>query len=84
MQVIQYAGRAAQLAEELFGKQGESLFIEKLSKAKSNVPEHQDGGRTDRQFVKPDFVNLRKVGGHYAILSLFEPYEINIHFPPSR
>ena len=75
VQVIQYAGRAAQLAEEVFGFQGESLFMEKLRKAKSNIPEHQDGARIYQKFVKPAFVDLRKVGGHYAIRSLFEPYE---------
>ena len=75
VQVIQYAGRAAQLAEELFGDHRESLFIEKLSQAKSNIPEHRDGGRIYQKFVQPAFVDLRKVGAHYAIRSLFEPYE---------
>ena len=79
VQVIQYAGRAAQLAEQLFGDQRESLFLEKLSQAKSNIPEHQDGGQVYQKFVKPAFVDLRKVGGHYAIRSLFEPYETNTH-----
>ena len=75
VQVIQYAGRAAQLAEELFGDPAQSLFIEKLSQAKSNIPEHRDGGRIYQKFVQPAFVDLRKVGAHYAIRSLFEPYE---------
>jgi alpha-amylase/alpha-mannosidase (GH57 family) len=79
VQVIQYAGRAAQLAEELFGDQRESLFLERLSQAKSNIPEHQDGGRIYQKFVKPAFIDLRKVGTHYAIRSLFEPYETNTH-----
>ena len=75
VQVIQYAGRAAQLAEELFGDHPQSLFIEKLSQAKSNIPEHGDGGRIYKKFVQPAFVDLRKVAAHYAIRSLFEPYE---------
>ena len=79
VQVIQYAGRAVQLAEELFGDQRENTFIEKLSQAKSNVPEHQDGGRIYHKFVRPTFVDLRKVGAHYALRSLFEPYESNTH-----
>ncbi|HME00421.1 MAG TPA: DUF3536 domain-containing protein [Terriglobia bacterium] len=79
VQVMQYAGRAAQLADQLFGNQGETLFMEKLSKAKSNIPEHQDGSRIYQKFVRPAFVNLRKVGGHYAIRSLFEPYETDTH-----
>ena len=52
VQVIQYAGRAAQLAEELFGNHQQSLFIEKLSQAKSNIPEHGDGGRIYQE-VRP-------------------------------
>jgi hypothetical protein len=75
VQVIQYAGRAVQLAEELFGDQRERVFVEKLSHAKSNIPEHQDGARVYQKFVRPAFVDLRKVGAHYAIRSLFEPYE---------
>jgi hypothetical protein len=75
VQVIQYAGRCAQLAEELFGTPQQAAFIEKLSLAKSNLPEHADGGRIYQKFVQPAFVDLRKVGAHYAIRSLFEPYE---------
>ncbi len=79
VQVIQYAGRAAQLAEELFGNPPQSQFIDKLSQAKSNIPEHGDGGRIYQKFVQPAFVDLRKVGAHYAIRSLFEPYETDTH-----
>ena len=77
VQVMQYAGRAVQLAEELFGDQREGVFLEKLSQAKSNIPEHQDGATIYRKFVKPAFVDLRKLAGHYATRSLFEPYETN-------
>ncbi len=38
VQVIQYAGRVVQLAEELFGAAIEQRFLEKLALAKSNVP----------------------------------------------
>ncbi len=79
VQVIQYAGRAVQLAEQLFGDQLQNVFIEKLSLAKSNIPEHQDGGNIYQKFVLPTFVDLRKVGAHYAIRSLFEPYESDAH-----
>jgi len=75
VQVIQYAGRTVQLADKLFGDNRENLFIEKLSAAKSNVPEHRDGGEIYRKFVKPAFVDLRKVSVHYAIRSLFERYD---------
>lgn len=73
VQVIQYAGRVVQLAEELFGEPMEAAFIERLAKAKSNMPEHGDGASIYEKFVRPAMVDFRKVGAHYAISSLFEP-----------
>jgi len=75
VQVIQYAGRALQLARELFGDDLESKFLERLERAKSNVADHGDGRRIYEKFVKPAMVDLRKVAAHYAIRSLFRPYE---------
>ena len=74
VQVIQYAGRVLQLAEQLFGESIEEQFIEKLALAKSNVPEYGDGGNIYRKYVKPAMVDLEKVGAHYSISSLFAPY----------
>jgi Domain of unknown function (DUF3536) len=74
-QVIQYAGRAVQLAEEVLGDGIEAHFVNLLGKAKSNISEHQDGAAIYQKWVKPNVINLRKVGSHYAIRSLFEPYE---------
>ncbi|MGH9469427.1 MAG: DUF3536 domain-containing protein, partial [Terriglobia bacterium] len=75
VQVIQYAGRVVQLASELFNDETEKRFLELLAKAKSNIPEHRDGALIYQKFVKPAFVDLRKVALHYAIRSLFEPYD---------
>jgi hypothetical protein len=74
VQVIQYAGRALQLAEELFGEPLEARFLGLLEQAKSNIPEHQDGREIFRKFVKPAVVSLEKVGAHFAVSSLFEAY----------
>ena len=74
VQVIQYAGRAIQLAEELFGRSFEPAFLELLEKAKSNIPEPRDGRAIFEAFVRPAAVDLKKVGAHYAVSSLFEPY----------
>ncbi|HTT65894.1 MAG TPA: DUF3536 domain-containing protein [Bryobacteraceae bacterium] len=74
VQVIQYAARALQLAEELSADSIESGFLERLERAKSNLPDFQDGRRIYEKFVRPAVVNLEKVGGHYAISSLFEEY----------
>ncbi|HEX9638262.1 MAG TPA: DUF3536 domain-containing protein, partial [Acidobacteriota bacterium] len=75
VQVIQYAGRAVQLAEQLFQTAIEPAFLEQLERAKSNLPEHGDGAQIYAKFVKPAMVDLEKVGAHYAVSSLFEGYE---------
>jgi hypothetical protein len=72
---MQYAGRAVQLAAEFFGDNLEPQFLERLEGAKSNIPEHHDGRQIYEKFVKPAMVDLKKVGAHYAIRSLFEPYD---------
>jgi alpha-amylase/alpha-mannosidase (GH57 family) len=74
VQVIQYAGRALQLGQDLFGNGHERGFLPLLERAKSNLPEHRDGRSIYEKFVKPAMVNLEKVGAHYAISSLFEEY----------
>ncbi len=81
VQVIQYAGRALQLADELLGKRFEAAFLDRLEMAKSNIPEHADGRAIFEDFVRPAAVDLKKVGAHYAVSSLFEHYnhEINIY-----
>jgi alpha-amylase/alpha-mannosidase (GH57 family) len=73
-QVIQYAGRALQLAQELTGDGTEDRFLSLLEVAKSNLPEHRDGRRIYEKFVKSAMVDLHKVGAHYAVSSLFESY----------
>jgi len=74
VQVIQYAGRVVQLAEELFGEPVEPQFLDKLSAAKSNLPEYGNGAIIYTRYVKPSMVDLEKVGAHYSISSLFAPY----------
>ncbi len=73
-QIIQYAGRVVQLAEELFQASVEGEFLERLSEAPSNVPEHRNGRVIYEKWVKPAAINLLKVGAHYALSSLFEEY----------
>jgi len=75
VQVLQYGGRALQLADELFGSGMESRFLERLEGCRSNLPEHRDGRRVFEKFVRPAMLDLQKVGAHYAVSSLFEPYE---------
>lgn len=74
VQILQYAGRAIQLSENILQDKPEPAFLEKLAGVKSNVPEHADGSRIYNKFVKPAMLDLKKVGAHYAVSSLFEDY----------
>ncbi len=74
VQVIQYAGRVVQLAEQLFGDSVQEEFLERLSLAYSNLPEYGNGRDIYAKYVKPAVVDLEKVGAHYSITSLFAPY----------
>ncbi|SRR5579871_315252 len=74
VQVIQYAARAVQLAQDIFGEGLENRLIEQLAGAKSNIPEHRDGAAIYEKFAKPAMVTLEKVAAHYAISSLFRPH----------
>lgn len=74
VQIIQYAGRVVQLAEELFGENIERQFLSRLAVAKSNAPEYPDGSGIYEKFVKLVMVDLTKVAAHFAVSSLFEKY----------
>jgi alpha-amylase/alpha-mannosidase (GH57 family) len=74
VQVIQYAGRVVQLAQELFNENVEAGFLAILEQAKSNKPEQGDGRRIYESLVRPAMIDLTKVTAHYAISSLFEKY----------
>jgi alpha-amylase/alpha-mannosidase (GH57 family) len=71
MQVIHYAGRAVQLAEEIFGESLECRFLERLEQAKSNIPEHQDGRRIYERFVKPAMADSAAAGADH-VSSVFD------------
>jgi hypothetical protein len=74
VQVIEYAARAVQLAEELFSQLFEEDFLSRLSLAKSNIAEEEDGALIYHKRVRPAMADLMKVGAHYAVSSMFEPY----------
>jgi alpha-amylase/alpha-mannosidase (GH57 family) len=74
VQVIMYAGRAVQLAQEVFGDHIEQGFLEKLALAHSNLAEQGTGADIYQRWVKPAAIDLVKVGAHYVISSLFERY----------
>ena len=74
VQVIEYAARAIQISQELFGDGIEGQFLERLSRAESNIAERGNGAQIYERSVRPAMVNLLSVGAHYAISSLFDRY----------
>lgn len=72
VQVIQYAGRVAQLSRELFNDGIEEEFLQHLEKAKSNLREHGDGKAIYEKWVRPAEIDLAAVAAHTAISELFE------------
>ncbi|MBP1725168.1 MAG: glycoside hydrolase family protein [Deltaproteobacteria bacterium] len=74
IQILRYAGRVLQLAEDLFGKPLEARFLKLLKRARSNIPERGDGLELYKREVKPAVTDLATVGAHYALCSLFDAY----------
>ena len=74
VQVLSYAARAIQLAEELFALHLEDIFVRRLQQAKSNLPEFADGTGVYERLVKTSMLSLKDVGVHYAVSSLFQDY----------
>jgi alpha-amylase/alpha-mannosidase (GH57 family) len=72
IQVLQYAGRTIQLAQEIFGDGIEPAFLSRLVQAKSNIPAQGDGRVIYERSVRPAMVDLQDVGAHYAITALFD------------
>ena len=72
VQVIQYAGRVLQLADQLFSDSFEPGFLERLELAGSNIPEHGNGRSIYEKWVRPAMLDMKDVGAHYALSSLFQ------------
>ena len=71
VQVLEYAGRAIHLAQEVAGDGIEDGFLQALSDAESNVPGQGDGRSIYDRTVRDSRVDLPEVGAHFAISSLF-------------
>ena len=72
MQILQYAERAIQLAEDIEKKDYYTEFYRHLGQARSNLVEHGDGEKIYKKRVKNKRLSLTQVGMHYAVSSLFE------------
>ncbi|MBI4916681.1 MAG: DUF3536 domain-containing protein [Acidobacteria bacterium] len=74
VQVLQYAGRAVQLAQQLFGDGVESRFLALLEQAPSNRAEYGNARAVFERTVRPSMVGLEQVAAHVAVSSLFDAY----------
>ncbi|GFE60698.1 DUF3536 domain-containing protein [Geobacter sp. AOG2] len=74
VQILQYAGRAMQLAERYCLQGVEDAFLERLSLARSNISKQGHGADIYARLVEPAKIYLIKVGAHYAVSSVFEDY----------
>ena len=75
VQIMQYASRAIELAENVSGKSLEAEFLNRLENAKSNIPAFKDGRGVYEKFVKPSRINIPHVASFYGIHSALEEYD---------
>ncbi|MBN2084286.1 MAG: DUF3536 domain-containing protein [Anaerolineales bacterium] len=73
LQNLQYAARAIQLGQELFGDGMEGRFTAILEKARGNEKGNPDGRAIYGQ-IRSKRVDLPQVAAHYAVSSVFEEY----------
>lgn len=75
VQVLKYAGRVLDLADELDLESPADEFLQILSQAKSNLPEMGNGADVFRRFVEPSRVSTEGIAAHLALSSLVERSE---------
>lgn len=72
VQVIQYAARALQLAQEISGAALQEEFLSRLAKAKSNIPEFKDGKVIYEKRVLPHIISFPHIASFHAICNLID------------
>lgn len=72
IQILQYAERAIQLAEDIAQVELYPQFLQILGQAVSNIPSMGNGADIYRNQVAPKRLSLTQVGMHYAVSTLFE------------
>jgi alpha-amylase/alpha-mannosidase (GH57 family) len=77
LQILQYAGRALQLSQQVSGEDREEAFLARLQEAWSNIPGCGNGRHVYERFIKPAMLDLIGVGAHYAISSIFDGFHGN-------
>ncbi len=79
-QILQYAARAIQLANEVTAADLEPGFLKILQSAKSNDPKLKDGKKIYEQSIKQSATNLQDMVAQYAMCALFWDYEDSTEF----
>ncbi|MDP9023100.1 MAG: DUF3536 domain-containing protein, partial [Actinomycetota bacterium] len=72
IQVLQYAGRAIELAGEVLGVDLEGGFLDRLARARSNDPAEGVGRDVYDRHVRPAIVDPAKVAVNQVVSSLFD------------
>ncbi|MFQ3628994.1 MAG: DUF3536 domain-containing protein [Cyanobacteriota bacterium] len=73
-QILRYAARALELAEDVAAIRLEPEFVRRLATIPSNVEQFGNGAELYRQLVVPARITPEQVAAHYAISSLFHSY----------
>jgi hypothetical protein len=77
VQVIAYAARVLQLAQQVFGNKAAQLepaFLARMAEAQSNDPKAGDGAQIYKKCVESKELHLEQVAAHYAISSVFSSF----------
>lgn len=77
-QILQYALRAMDYAQDISGTSLHNEFLRRLTDAPSNV--YANGAESFRKNVLPTRVNLERVAMHFAVASLFEEDPESLNF----
>ena len=72
VQIMAYAGRAIQLAQEAGGTDLEAAFLEKLARVPSNLKQYGHAANIYRRHVATTRLDLERVAAHHAISCEFE------------
>jgi hypothetical protein len=75
VQVLAYAGRCIQLADETLDLHLETEFLRQLEGAPSNVPRYGNARIVYETHVRATKVDLRWVAAHFAFASMFQTYD---------
>jgi len=81
LQVMQYAARAMQLAQEVAEVDLRKYYVDYLKAAPSNTKDYVNGEQVWAECIEPTITDLFKVSAHYAVDSVFaenhdEPHNI--------